>query len=504
MSATVVVVLPGYQAGVDESGVEHSHQKLDDAAVRLQKLLVLQQQQQRQNDVETTADDDTADDNYFVVQVQSHPCQDEAATWAYRCRCNFQIVTVGEKENDGMMSSSSSTMYAYAMRTGGRPVTLSADHAFPIATHRIQHAMKSFMRLVLNNRGNNDLSILRQHLTSCTFSSAWRDCCATTDDDTCGTCDETKHIVVDCILTLNYDQPLNDRVARWKDEAQKVCHLMHLQRLNGRSKGLLLSVRSHNDEDANDDEKVDTTTEAGMIRDTLYLNQCQGFHTKKDTWMVSLSKPTKLQNTVSVRYEKPETSFYHPNASAMIKALRWMLDRLQTIQNERPKRLSLLEMYCGCGAHTVALGKSGMLDKILAVDVDPRLVQACKRNVELNKLALLIETRRGDAGDFAREWQRQRKRTNSSGDMNDKDGCYDVLLVDPPRQGLDDQVCQMAMNVTTFQDFLYISCGHEALLRDLKRLSPAYAVVHVAQLDLFPRTNSIETLVHLRRRPAKN
>ena len=51
-----------------------------------------------------------------------------------------------------------------------------------------------------------------------------------------------------------------------------------------------------------------------------------------------------------------------------------------------------------------------------------------------------------------------------------------------------------------FQDFLYISCGHQALLRDLERLAPAYYVVDCAQMDLFPRTDSIETLVHLRRR----
>ena len=111
----------------------------------------------------------------------------------------------------------------------------------------------------------------------------------------------------------------------------------------------------------------------------------------------------------------------------------------------------------------------------------------------------------------------------------DEGSFYDILLVDPPRQGLDNEVCRMAMmdmNETAavgastnegnedhsvdheidlhgsgcFQNILYVSCGHQALLRDLERLSSAYKVINCVQMDLFPRTDSIETLVHLRKR----
>jgi len=53
-----------------------------------------------------------------------------------------------------------------------------------------------------------------------------------------------------------------------------------------------------------------------------------------------------------------------------------------------------------------------------------------------------------------------------------------------------------------FRNILYVSCGHKALLRDLERLSACYEVVNCAQMDLFPRTDSIETLVHLRKKGA--
>ena len=172
-------------------------------------------------------------------------------------------------------------------------------------------------------------------------------------------------------------------------------------------------------------------------------------------------------------------------------------------------------MYCGCGAHTVAIGRSGLVSNIIAVELDPRLVRACEANIAKNSLQDLVEVRKGDAGRWAREESRKRRsRKNRAIAGHDekiinRENYYDVLLVDPPRQGLDEEVCKMAMmsidgeigsGESCFRNLLYVSCGHKALLRDLERLSPFYEVVNCAQMDLFPRTDSIETLVHLQRR----
>jgi len=75
-----------------------------------------------------------------------------------------------------------------------------------------------------------------------------------------------------------------------------------------------------------------------------------------------------------------------------------------------------------------------------------------------------------------------------------------VLLVDPPRQGLDIKVCEMANQVLDISHILYVSCGREALLRDVKQLQPSFSPVSSLILDLFPRTDSVETLVHFERR----
>lgn len=124
---------------------------------------------------------------------------------------------------------------------------------------------------------------------------------------------------------------------------------------------------------------------------------------------------------VPMRYQKLESAFQHPNAGVMLSLLRWILNALADIvkgeededstaagrrrrwraslENEngiiatmgmmiaaskrrrRRRRPRLLEMYCGCGAHTVPLARSGLLSEISAVELDGRLVNACRANI---------------------------------------------------------------------------------------------------------------------------
>jgi tRNA/tmRNA/rRNA uracil-C5-methylase (TrmA/RlmC/RlmD family) len=407
------VVLPGYEAQPDESGVDHSKKKLAGAAQFLQEWLPSN------------------------LQIETIPCEKEEDSWAYRCRCTFQIVT----DEDGF--------FHYAMRHKKEPVILGSD-SFPIATNRIQRAMNDLIKLVLNCSSKHDFPEMKRNLTSATFASSW--------------CDVPES---DCVVTLYYEQPLDAEL--WQREATQACDLLKLRQLNGRSKKLLVSGA---------DDSIQS------IRDTVWIYRSSE---ESSSWDVSLTKPSSVAAAIPIYYQKPETAFYHPNARAMTKALQWMLNRLNTICPELDHPCRLLEMYCGCGAHTVALGRTGLLETIEAVELDQRLVDACSVNIQRNELQGVVRVTQRDAGEWAKRFQKKQQTEK-----------YDILLVDPPRMGLDEQVCNMARQ-GGFEHFLYISCGHKALLRDLERLSSDFEVVHCAQMDLFPRTDSIETLVHLRR-----
>jgi tRNA (uracil-5-)-methyltransferase len=377
-------------------------------------------------------------------KICTSPCKSEDETLGYRCSCTFQIV---KDQNQ----------HYYAMRHQKKPVLLG-NLSFPIANKRIQRAMAGLLN-ALNDDVVGKPSALSRGLTSVSFSSSW------SDTPACS-----------CFVTLMYECPIDQ--SSWRKIATQVCGSLDLTRIIGRSKGSMIIATSRDDRD--------------FLYDCLYL-----YKSENSLFSVTLS-PADAIEPIQILYHKPVNAFFHPNSKAMINALEWILSRLQSIG----KDLSMLEMYGGCGAHTIALSKSGLVKRITLVELDSRLVQACIHNCKLNGCldGDLNDAQDGSApvcvleGDASKWAQKFRHRTD--GDRVLK---FDILLVDPPRMGLSKDVCQMA-NEGPFDHILYVSCGKSALKRDLQALHASYEVADCLLLDLFPRTDSVESLVHLKRR----
>lgn len=429
-------VLPGYEAQWGENGLDHSQQKLKNALEDLKPLV--------------------------ECNIEMKPCETEWDTWAYRCSCSFQVVREGGE-------------FHYAMRQNRQPILLKSS-AFPIANKRIQMVMDGLLQRLYNNahddvdaggpgRNSQTTCVISRHLASVSFATSWKD-----SSD------------ADCFVTLNYGEAVDEDT--WRLQAQAVVDELSLTKLNGRSKKRHFAVYGA-------EERRDS------IQDTIYLLRLPGPR-------VSLIRPAE-DSAIMVQYQKPEGAFFHPNARAMLTALQWMLNRLESIVKEQPD-CSLLEMYCGCGAHTVALARSGLLRSIMAVELDRRLVQACVCNCQLNGCygdeatpgTTPVRVFEGDAGSWARKSLRQDSSKNQKSNSHEHHHLH-VLLVDPPRMGLDENVCRMAIE-GGFHHVIYISCGRVALLRDLALLQSHFTVAHCALLDLFPRTDAVESLVHLVRR----
>jgi 23S rRNA (uracil1939-C5)-methyltransferase len=77
----------------------------------------------------------------------------------------------------------------------------------------------------------------------------------------------------------------------------------------------------------------------------------------------------------------------------------------------------------------------------------------------------------------------------------------DVVVVNPPRAGLDARVTAAIEGDSRIRRIFYVSCDPATLARDLSRL-PSWAVVNVVAFDMFPQTAHVETVVELARRAA--
>lgn len=354
------------------------------------------------------------------------PCSSSSEAVAYRCKCSFQLVRGPEDS------------FSYAVRKEGQPIVI---HEFQIASTRIQRAMKDVL-VMLNAKTETAIT---DGLSSVSFASSWSD-------------------ERDCGVTFNYYQPIRD-IQLWMKQARTICLEANLSQATGRSRGAHVQAYPH----------------APVLRDQIAL-----IKPTNGSWFVRLIEPsTDTQAETIVEYEKPECAFFHPNTKAMLRALEWQLHQISSIAEElAPRKPKLLELYCGCGAHTMALAKSGLLESVVAVELDHRLVESCRRNIQLNHLDNVMIVSE-DAGTWA-----QRNKALEC----------DVILVDPPRQGLAESVCRMIVATTSCEHMLYISCGHQALVRDLKLLSKAFDVAECNVIDLFPSMEGVESLVHLRRK----
>ncbi|MBQ4535896.1 MAG: 23S rRNA (uracil(1939)-C(5))-methyltransferase RlmD [Clostridia bacterium] len=74
-----------------------------------------------------------------------------------------------------------------------------------------------------------------------------------------------------------------------------------------------------------------------------------------------------------------------------------------------------------------------------------------------------------------------------------------ILVVDPPRAGLDKKFTAAVLNAKP-EKIIYISCNPATLARDLKALSECYKISLIEPFDMFPQTKHVETLVVLTRK----
>ena len=75
----------------------------------------------------------------------------------------------------------------------------------------------------------------------------------------------------------------------------------------------------------------------------------------------------------------------------------------------------------------------------------------------------------------------------------------DVLVVDPPRSGLDDAMLECILR-SKMKQIIYVSCNPATLGKNLAVLQSRYQIEQIQPYDMFPHTPLVETIVKLKRR----
>ena len=75
----------------------------------------------------------------------------------------------------------------------------------------------------------------------------------------------------------------------------------------------------------------------------------------------------------------------------------------------------------------------------------------------------------------------------------------DVLVVDPPRTGLDLKLINY-LQEHPVKKLIYVSCNPATLAKNCNHLQKKYHILSIQPLDMFPQTSNTECVVCLERR----
>jgi len=222
-----------------------------------------------------------------------------------------------------------------------------------------------------------------------------------------------------------------------------------------------------------------------------------------------ISELSAISNLVSI-YQSVQTTKNTPNifGKKMIqlsgsKYLSFELDDIQlrlsaqsffqlnTIQAKTMYRLIktlvpkdsnlILEAYSGVGG--ISLYLKDMAKQIKGVEFIESAVINAKQNTKLNN-AEHVKFEVGDASEKMATWCKK----NSA----------DVIIVDPPRSGLDDGMLDSIIR-SKAKNVIYISCNPSTLAKNLDMLQSKYKVKRIIPIDIFSQTQHVESVTLLSR-----
>ena len=142
------------------------------------------------------------------------------------------------------------------------------------------------------------------------------------------------------------------------------------------------------------------------------------------------------------------------------------------------------DLYTGTGTIAQFIARSAK--KVIGVEAVPEAIKDAKENAQNNN----IENVEFYVGDM--------RKVFTSGFVA-KHGKPDVIITDPPRDGMHQDVVNQIIGILP-ERIVYVSCNSATQARDLTLLDAHYKVTAVRPVDMFPQTHHVENVVCLEKR----
>lgn len=220
------------------------------------------------------------------------------------------------------------------------------------------------------------------------------------------------------------------------------------------------------------------------ITSLLYVVNLKLNDTISDQNIVSYKGPEYIEEEMEgLKFRVNAKSFYQTNsqqAYELYKVARRFAGLENNSRNEKELPL-VYDLYTGTG--TIANFVARNASKVIGIEYVKEAIEDAKLNSHVNG----IENTEFFAGDM---------KDILTDEFIKKHGQPDVMIIDPPRAGMHEDVIKVIMNAKPAV-IVYVSCNPATQARDLAMLDPLYKVTDVQPVDMFPHTHHVENVVRL-------
>jgi 23S rRNA (uracil1939-C5)-methyltransferase len=190
-------------------------------------------------------------------------------------------------------------------------------------------------------------------------------------------------------------------------------------------------------------------------------------------------EPFIIEELEGLKFRIGPKSFFQTNANQAYHLYQVARDFAQLKGDE-----TVYDLYTGTG--TIANFVARQSKKVIGLEYVEMAIEDARINSSINNIANTVFYS-GDMKDLLKD------------ELFKKEGKPDLIITDPPRAGMHEDVVQM-INKSGAGKVVYVSCNPATQARDLALMDPYYKVTKVKPVDMFPHTYHVENVVLLERR----
>lgn len=232
----------------------------------------------------------------------------------------------------------------------------------------------------------------------------------------------------------------------------------------------------------NDTEKIKRLLESirnkfPQITSLLYVVNLKVNDTISDQEIITFNGKDYIEEEMEgLRFRVGPKSFYQTNSHQAYELYKVTRNFAELTGKEL-----VYDLYTGTG--TIANFVARQAKQVIGIEYVPEAIEDAKLNSSINGINNTIFYA-GDMKDVL---------TN---DFVNKHGHPDVIIVDPPRAGMHQDVIDVILNAEP-KRIVYVSCNPATQARDLALLDCKYNVEAIQPVDMFPHTHHVENVVKL-------